>query len=181
MSATLLDVVPGREGKEPKNWIASQPREWRDDIKWGTLDLAGSYRAVFRETLPNAILVADPFHLVKLANTRLDETRRRVQHNILGHRGRGGDPLYRIRKLLTMAKEKLTENANAKLTRFLEAGDPDNEVATAERAKESLEELYTYRDPDLASEHLDALISDFTDNQRPLRGPATWENLEELA
>jgi hypothetical protein len=116
-----------------------------------------------------------------LANTRLDETRRRVQHNILGHRGRGGDPLYRIRKLLTMAKERLTENANVKLTRFLEAGDPDNEVATAERAKESLRELYTYRDPDLARDHLDALISDFTDNQRPLRGPATWENLEKLA
>ncbi|SHF00892.1 Transposase, partial [Ferrithrix thermotolerans DSM 19514] len=74
-----------------------------------------------------------------LANTRLDETRRRVQHNIYGHRGRGEDPLYRIRKLLTMAKERLTENANVKLTRFLEAGDPDNEVATAERAKESLD------------------------------------------
>ncbi len=82
-----------------------------------------------------------------LANTRLDETRRRVQQNILGHRGRGGDPLYRIRRLLNMAKEKLTEGANAKLTRFLEAGDPDNEVATAWRAKESLRELYTYRDP----------------------------------
>ena len=66
-----------------------------------------------------------------------------------------------------MAKEKLTEGANDKLTRFLEAGDPDNEVATSWRAKESLRELYTYRDPDLARDHLDALISDFTDNQRP--------------
>ncbi|MHB1733788.1 MAG: transposase [Ferrimicrobium acidiphilum] len=80
---------------------------------------------------------------------------------------RGGDPLYRIRRLLNMAKEKLTEGANDKLTRFLEAGDPDNEVATAWRAKESLRELYAYRDPDLARDHLDALISDFTDNQRP--------------
>ncbi len=100
---------------------------------------------MFRTVLPNTTIVADPFHLVKLANTRLDETRRRVQHNILGHRGRGGDPLYRIRKLLTTAKERLIENANAKITRFLEAGDPDNEVAIAWRAKESLEELYTYR------------------------------------
>ena len=66
-SPTLLDVVPGREGKEPKKWIASQSKEWRDAVKWGTLDLAGSYRAVFREALPNAILVADPFHLIKLA------------------------------------------------------------------------------------------------------------------
>ncbi|WP_423782959.1 hypothetical protein, partial [Ferrimicrobium acidiphilum] len=50
------------------------------------------------------------------------------------------------RRLLNMAKEKLTEGANDKLTRFLEAGDPDNEVATAWRAKESLRELYAYRD-----------------------------------
>jgi hypothetical protein len=64
------------------------------------------------------------------------------------------------------------------LTRFLEAGDPDNKVATSWRAKESLEELYTYRDPDLASEQLDALTRDFTDNQRPPQGPAT--NLEKL-
>jgi len=42
-----------------------------------------------------------------------------------------------------------------------------------------LEELYAYRDPDLARDHLDALISDFTDNQRPPQGPAT--NLEKLA
>ena len=68
-----------------------------------------------------------------------------------------------------MAKEKLTEDANAKLTHLLELGDPDNEVAISWRAKESLRELYTYSDPDLASDHLDALISDFTDNQRPPR------------
>ncbi len=165
--ATLLDVVPGREAKEPKKWIANQPKEWRDAIKWGTLDLAGSYRSVFRAVLPNATMVADPFHVIKIANSRLDEARRRVQQNILGHRGRGGDPLYRIRRLLTMAKENLTENANEKLTHLLELGDPDNEVATTWRAKESLRELYAYRDPKLASDHLDALISDFTDEERP--------------
>ncbi len=166
-NATLLDVVPGRGGKEPKKWIASQPKEWRDMVKWGTLDLAGSDRSVFRAALPNATMVADPFHVIKIANTRLDEVRRRVQQGILGHRGRGGDPLYRIRRLLNMAKEKLTEGANEKLTHLLELGDPDNEVATSWRAKESLRELYTYRDPTLASDHLDALISDFTDKERP--------------
>jgi Transposase len=36
--------------------------------------------------------VADPFHLVKLANTKLDEYRRQVQNETLGHRGRKADP-----------------------------------------------------------------------------------------
>jgi len=76
--ATLLDVVPDKDTKKPKEWIANQPKDWRDRVTWGTLDLSGSYRAVFRTVLPNTTIVADPFHLVKLANTRLDETRRRV-------------------------------------------------------------------------------------------------------
>ena len=51
--------------------------------------------------LPNALQVADPLHAIRLANHRLDEVRRRVQNETLGHRGRKGDPLYRTRRLLT--------------------------------------------------------------------------------
>ena len=29
-----------------------QPKEWCDEVEWGTLDLAASYRSVFREVLP---------------------------------------------------------------------------------------------------------------------------------
>ena len=42
---------------------------------------------------PDAVQVADPFHLVMLANTKLDECRRRVQNETLGHRGHKADPL----------------------------------------------------------------------------------------
>jgi transposase len=176
----LLDVVP-KGGAEPKQWIANQPKEWCDEVKWGTLDLAGSYRSVFREVLPNATMVADRFHAIKipLANTHLDEKRRRVQQNILGHRGRGEDPLYRTPGLLGMANERLNHETSAEITRLLEAGDPDGEAANTWQAKESVRELYTYSNPKLARDHLDALISDFTDKDP--RGPATWENLEKLA
>jgi transposase len=56
------------------------------------LDLAGSYRAVFDEVVPGATQVADPFHVVKLANEKLDECRRRVQNETFGHRGRKSIP-----------------------------------------------------------------------------------------
>ncbi len=78
--------------------------------------------------LPDAVQVADPFHLVKLANTRLDEVRRRVQHETLGHRGHKADPLYRSRRLLTKASERLDDKGNTKLMGLLEAGDPRGEV-----------------------------------------------------
>ena len=80
--------------------------------------------------------VADPFHLVKLANTKLDECRRRVQNDTVGHRGRKDDPLYRARRLLTKAHERLDERGETKLLGLLTAGDPRGEVRMAWHAKE---------------------------------------------
>jgi transposase len=91
----LLDVVPGRTATGPSAWIEAQPRAWRAGVAWGVLDLSGPYRKTFTDTLPHAGQVADPFHVVKLANSKLDECRRRVQNETLGHRGHRDDPLYR--------------------------------------------------------------------------------------
>ena len=85
--------------------------------------------------LPAAGQVADPFQLVKLANERLDEVRRRVQNETLGHRGRADDPLYRSRQLLTRADERLDDRGRTKLAGLLDAGDPRGEVRTAWHAK----------------------------------------------
>ena len=52
------------------------------------------------DQLQDATSVLDAFHIVKLAGDALDEVRRRVQQDTLGHRGRKGDPLYQIRNLL---------------------------------------------------------------------------------
>jgi transposase len=90
-------------------WLAEQGKAWRDQVRFATFDLSGPYRKVFTLMVPDAIQVADPFHLVKLANTKLDECRRRVQNETMGHRGRKSDPLYRCRRLLTKAEERLTK------------------------------------------------------------------------
>ncbi len=81
--AQLLDVVPGRSGKEPTAWLQAQGHEWLAHVRYATLDLSGPYRAVFTNVLPGAVLVADPFQVVKLDNTTLDECRRRVQNELL--------------------------------------------------------------------------------------------------
>ena len=115
----LLDVVPGRTAVEPCRWLATRPAAWLDRIRWATLDLSGPYRAVFDTMLPHAVQVADPFHVVKLANTALDEVRRRVQNETLGHRGRKDDPLYRCRRKLMMADERLDDTSRSKLLGLL--------------------------------------------------------------
>jgi transposase len=103
----LLDVVPGRDGSAPARWLTARGPDWLAQVRWATLDLSGAYRSCLDTALPDATQVADPFHVVKLANQKLDECRHRVQNQTLGHRGRKLDPLYRARKLLVMADERL--------------------------------------------------------------------------
>ena len=163
----LLDIVPGRDAAGPCRWLADRPDEWRDRIRWATLDLSGPYRSVFDTMLSDATQVADAFHVVKLANTALDEVRRRVQNETLGHRGRKDDPLYRCRRKLLMADERLDDTARSKLLGLLAAGDPKGEVRMAWHAKEVVREIYTITDPELGAEFVERLGQDLQDESCP--------------
>lgn len=166
-SSYLLDIVPGRGGPEPATWIAARGPDWRSRIRWATLDLSGPYRSVFDAMLPDAVQVADPFHVVKLANSKLDECRRRVQNETLGHRGRKDDPLYRCRRLLTKADERLDDRGRDKLIGLLGAGDPGGEVRMAWHAKEVVRSIYDHTDAALAVEFVDRLSHDLQDLECP--------------
>ena len=92
------------------------------------MDLSGPYRKTFADALPHARQVADPFHVIRLANSTIDDVRRRVQNETTGGRGTKHDPLYRRRRLL------------------LAAGDPKGEVRDAWHAKETLRGVYRIPD-----------------------------------
>ena len=152
----LLDIVPGRDAAGPTAWLLAQPQAWRDGIDWGVLDLSGAYRSAFEAALPQARQVADPFHVVRLANGCIDEVRRRTQNDTLGGRGRKDEPLYRARRLLVAAHERLSERGDAKLRGLLRAVDPHGDVRLAWHAKETLRGLYDIDCPQLADDLRDA-------------------------
>ena len=164
----LLDIVPGRDAIEPCRWFAARPLDWRAGIAWATLDLSASYRAVFDTMLSDAVQVADPFHVVRVANTALDECRRRVQNETLGHRGRKPDPLYRARRLLTIAAERLPDDRRDRLVGLLAAGDPRGEVKLTWHAKEVVRAINDHTDAALAEAWVDEIIRDFADTEMPL-------------
>ena len=89
--------------------------------------------------------------------------RRRVHNDTLGARGRKDDPLYRARRLLTAAHERLTERGGARLPGLLRAGDPHGEVRLASRAKETLRGLYEIDCPQLAGTYASELAEDLRD------------------
>jgi transposase len=165
--AKLIEVVQGRTAAKVSGWLDDQPEAWRAGIRWGVLDMSGPYRKVFDDSLAHAGQVADPFHVVKLANEKLDECRRRVQNETLGHRGRKHDPLYKSRRLLTKGHERLDDTGQAKLMGLLEAGDPRGEVRMTWHAKETVRGIYDIADPDDAGKFIDDLIDDMGDSDMP--------------
>ncbi len=110
--------------------------------RWVALDPFRGYANSLLAQLGHATVVLDHFHAVRLANTAVDDVRRRVQQETLGHRGRKGDPLYGIRRLLLMGTERLDERGHARIAAGLAAGDRFDEVGATWVAKELLRAVY---------------------------------------
>ena len=109
----VIDILPTAEFTEVAAWLGKQPKAWKERVRFGALDMSPTYAAVYSVILPKAAQVVDPFHVVSLANRCLDEVRRRVQVEQLGHRGRRDDPLYRARRVLLAGEDKLGTAAAA--------------------------------------------------------------------
>ena len=102
----IVDVFDGRDAAGLRKWVSQQPRWWAGAVEVVCVDPHEGYRSAIRQLtrdggLPaGAEIAADPFHIVRLANQALTACRQRTQTETTGHRGRKGDPLYGIRKLL---------------------------------------------------------------------------------
>jgi transposase len=170
---SVIDVIEGRGGPELAAWLAERPERWCRGVTVTVTDLHEPFRAALAAHLPNATAVADAFHVVGVGTRVVDRTRRRVQQETLGHRGHMGDPLYRSRKLLTTAAERLDERGETRLRGLLAAGDPDGQVYEAWVVNEGLRDLYTlWGAPDLARRWLNA--SSPTAGAAPAPRSAGW-------
>jgi len=134
----VIDLFEGKSAAKLRRWTVERPRAWRRGVSVVALDLTDTYRAGLRPHLSHATRVADPFHVTRVANRMVDQVRRRVQNETLGHRGHKQDPLFRVRKLLVMGEERLDERGRDRLMVALRLGDPYDELLGAWLAKESV-------------------------------------------
>jgi transposase len=140
--ARLLDVVDGRAGGAVAEWLSDRDDGWLAAVERVALDPYRGYYNALVGGLDAPDVVVDAFHIVKLGNTVVDEVRRRVQQATVGHRGRTGDPLYRIRRLLLTGHERLSARGRERLRDGLADGDPNDEVFYAHVVKEQLRAVY---------------------------------------
>ena len=117
-------------------------------VKVAALDPFQGYKTAIDDQLEDAVAVLDAFHIVKLGTAAVDECRRRVQQETLGHRGRKGDPLYGIQNLLRAGAEKLTDKQWARLEKAIAADDEAHlQVWIAWSCAQQLRSAYRHPDP----------------------------------
>ena len=113
--ARLLDVVPGRSKKVLKTWLSQRDQDWRGRVEVVAMDGFTGFKSAAGEELPQARAVMDPFHVVSLAASKLDQCRRRIQRATTGRRGRAGDQLYRAQRTLHTGADLLTDTQTERL------------------------------------------------------------------
>ena len=68
----MIDMTPGNSAADLRRWCANADPVWLAKIAVVATDLAESYRAGLSPHLDHATRVADPFHVVRVANRCMD-------------------------------------------------------------------------------------------------------------
>jgi transposase len=161
--ARLLDLVPGRSGTVYATWLLERSEAFKDGVKVATLDPFQGYKNALDEELEDATAVLDAFHVVKLGTQVVDDVRRRVQQATTGHRGRAGDPLYRIRTILRSGAEHLTDRQFERLDAALDADAAHLEVSLAWQAAQKLRSVYHQGDRATGRRIAEQILDSFPD------------------
>lgn len=139
----LLGQIEGRTSGCVIDWLGQRTPGFREAVRFVAIDPAAVYAKAIRTPglLPNATIVVDHFHIVKLANDTLTKVRRRVSWDQHGRRGRKVDPAWANRRRLLKAREHLSEKGFAAMWNALVDSDPSNQILATWIAKEELRAL----------------------------------------
>lgn len=139
--AGLLGQASGRKKKTVIEWLDEQGQEWKDTVEVVAIDPCATYRRAVQEALPNALIVADHFHVSRLGNKAVTDVRQRVVRETAGRRGRATDPIWAGRRRLLRGVERLSPKAFEAMITDLSENDPSGHIMIAWVAKEELRAL----------------------------------------
>ena len=124
-SGKAVVVVPGERQVDVERMLERHAS--RESVRAVAIDLSEAYRQAVEMVLPDALIVADKFHVLALAG--------RALHEVNGETRRKGNLAW----LLQRGAERLSP---AERARLLEALSQDSRLARAWGLKEALREVY---------------------------------------
>lgn len=132
--AVIIAIEQGRSQKAFARWIRRQEPEFLQEIEVVSMDGFNAYAKAVRENIPHAVVSMDPFHVAKLYSEALDRFRRSEHQRIYGHRGRKGEGLFPLRRVLLANKKTLSFRARWKLDKALKEQENGAVFATLRHA-----------------------------------------------
>ena len=105
----IFDIVKGRSEPDLAGYLGSLTGKER--VKVVCMDLSTTYRSIVKKHFPNARIVADRFHVIRLMQHQCMMTYRELSGEIKSNRG--------ILALLRTRPDNLSAEKKAKRDRFL--------------------------------------------------------------
>ncbi|MFN4197288.1 MAG: ISL3 family transposase [Caldimicrobium sp.] len=146
----LKGVLKSKRKDELKKILKSLSPKVKSLIKEVVIDMSDLYKKTVEETLPNALIVADHFHVIQDANRRLEQTRLFLQEIY-----KKKIPKY----ILSKNKESLKEKEKGLLLMIL---NQYPELKMFYQTKERLRDMYKEKTKEKAKEKLNLIISTLT-------------------
>ena len=130
----LFEMLPKRDKQTVMNYLDSLPDS--NNIKVVTMDMYRPYREAVYECLPDAAIVIDRFHVVKLINDVLSDYRKTLCKQLSAAEKK---EINSVQKVLNANRKDLTANQNKKLG-YIYSKYP--ELKMAYDLKEEFREIY---------------------------------------
>jgi len=130
--------------------------ERRHSIRAVSIDMSGGYEKAIRDSIPDAEVCFDPFHVVRLGQRAVDQVRRDEWNAHERSHTPTGKWIKGTRWSLLKSPDKQTVRQLALLGEVQHANKP---MFRAFLLKEELRLLYQLEDPALAPAHLDAWLA----------------------
>ncbi len=152
---SIVWCAPGRNA-QTLNAFFDLLGDRKHTIRAVSIDMSGGYQQAIRQSIPDADICFDPFHVVRLAQRAVDQVRRDEWNAHERSKTPAGKWIKGTRWSLLKSPEKQTIDQLAKLSEVQQANKP---LYRAFLLKEELRLLYQLEDPALAPAHLDAWLT----------------------
>ncbi|SHK64379.1 ISL3 family transposase [Alicyclobacillus tolerans] len=144
---TILDILPNRNKETVVKYLHNLPNKGR--ITYVTMDMWRPYKDAVKTVLPQAIVIVDKFHVVKMANQAMETVRKQLRESLSPKERRG---LMHDRFILLKRRTELKPNEELILEVWIKNFE---QLGTAYHLKESFFKIWDAKNKEQAMKAYD--------------------------
>lgn len=144
----IIDILPSRGSEDLCKHFLEYPYGERAKVKKVVMDLSTLFRSVAKKIFPEAKIITDKFHVIRVVTNSLENVRKRIQKEFHDTKRKW---FKRSRQLLLKPEYKLTDKDKIELNRMLNSS---RELEKAWLLKELFYEIFKEKERKVAKHQL---------------------------